>query len=86
MNNKISTPWKHSVSHGNWREDRTETIRRSELRLLHTVAFVLGLSYITLLATEKESTVYGWGILVSFVAFCTAIVVRFIYDLKRGEL
>lgn len=83
---KIDTPWKHASSHGNWREDRAETIRRSELRLLHTVAFILGLSYITLLATEKESTVYGWGILLSFSAFCTAILIRFIKDLTTGEL
>lgn len=63
-----------------------QTIKDAEIRLLHTIGFVLGVFYMVLLFMELETTWYGWALLVGFSAFMIAIIVRWVMDLVKGEL
>lgn len=63
-----------------------ESLKASEIRLLHTVGFILGLIYMGLLIAKLETKWFGWAILIGFSAFMIAIVGRWIMDLVKGEL
>ncbi len=67
-------------------DDMDAIIQAGERKLVHTVALVLGFSYLLLFSFGLETRWYGWGLLVAFSSFCGAIVWRWLNDLKDGKI
>lgn len=85
MNNKIDTPWKHT-SRGNWREDRTETIKQAERKLVYTLCFTLGFIWLLLVSFGLETQWYSFGVMIAFLASLVTGIIRFIGELKKGDI